>query len=197
MDVTWQQALKNPDFWWWYWMAEGWEAHQKIAKPQEALRFGHPGQGLGLVLEVSEYERTLYLEHPRLSEPAQLGWLDDAHWHPDVLRWEETVRAAERLIGGASAPLRRSEALLLLAVFTPVTRTDDREQVTRLLDAAAVEVGVPALVHDLIHFHASNASDAEWRCDDGRWVILGEVYSLRDPRNRSFPFLELQELSSS
>jgi len=44
MDVTWQQALKSPDFWCWYWMTEGWEAHARMARPEVALRFGHPGQ---------------------------------------------------------------------------------------------------------------------------------------------------------
>ena len=196
MDVTWQQALKSPDFWCWYWMTEGWEAHARMARPEVALRFGHPGQGPALVLEVSQYERTLYLEHPRLPEQAQLGWLDDAHWHPHVLRWEETVRAVERWAGVETTHRQRSEALLLLALFTPVTRTEDRAQVSRLLDAASVEVGTPAPVREVVLTHASHAVDAEWRCDAGRWVLEGHVYTLRHPRNRSFPFLELQELSS-
>ncbi|MFY0568640.1 hypothetical protein ACN28E_33135 [Archangium lansingense] len=190
MTVTWRQALKSPDFWCWYWRVEGCEDLEESAMPQEALRIGPPGPGPALVLEVSKYERTLYLAHPRLPEQAQLGWMDDAHWHPHALRWEETIRAAEGLTEG------RSEALLLLTLFTPTTPTDDREQVSRLLEAASRETGIPEPVREQILSVASIAVDAEWRCDAGRWVIEGKVYSLRDPRNPSFPFLELQELSS-
>ncbi|HLL06688.1 MAG TPA: hypothetical protein VK539_39310 [Myxococcaceae bacterium] len=74
---------------------------------------------------------------------------------------------------------------------------DDREQVIRLVEAASVEVGIPAPVHERVLFHASNPADAQWRRDAGRWVLEGHVYSLRNPRNPSFPFLELQELNPS
>lgn len=196
MGVTWRAALESPDFWCWYWLVDGWRERTDIAVPEKALRLGLVGQRPTLVLNVTRFERTLYLDHPSLSEKAQLGWLDDAHWHPDVLRWEETECASRYLANAAGTRPRPSEALLLLAIFTPVTRSDDCARVTQLLDAASVEVGIPSQAREHVLWHASSPYNAEWRRDAGRWVLEGEVHSLRYLDNPSFPFQELQELSA-
>jgi hypothetical protein len=47
------------------------------------------GADHALQVWLSHVEATLMLRHPGADEPAQLGWDDEVHWHPHVLRLAE------------------------------------------------------------------------------------------------------------
>lgn len=178
-----------------------WAAHYFLTEPVrdypevEALpiRFRLPGRFALLLRLSSLLHPTLYLVHPSLGEPAQLGWDDEAHWHPDVLRWEECAAVCRCVAAGDPALPHPGWPLLLLYRFTPITPDDDRRAIRSLLRTTWRATGLfgRAEVERLID-RADHATDGgyEWfytrRCG---WTLEGgEEYTLRTINNPDFPF---------
>ncbi|MBV6699173.1 hypothetical protein [Kitasatospora aureofaciens] len=94
--------------------------------------------GHALLLDISLPYTTydLQLTAPGLPEPVQLGWDDQAHFHPHVLRWAELDRLARAFALTDPQLPHPGPVLALLARFTVLDEHDDPDTITPLLDAA-------------------------------------------------------------
>lgn len=138
-------------------------------------------------------------------DPAQLGWDDQAHWHPHVLRWEELdliCRAAAVLDPKLVHP---GPLLLLLHRFAPICEGDDVDHVFGLLGQAWADVGFGEEdTLELVELRDARGAGFRWREDaaSGRWFIeqaeasdsAMELYTLRREDNPEFPFAALDGL---
>ncbi|KUL41468.1 hypothetical protein [Actinoplanes awajinensis] len=96
------------------------------------------GGGYGLVLDICVGLRSINLamRTPDSSEPLDLGWDDQAHWHPDALRWAELDLIA-RAAAVLDHTLRHPGPVLALAGrFVVLGSGDDLDAVTPMMDAA-------------------------------------------------------------
>ncbi|WP_328476087.1 hypothetical protein OHA21_21000 [Actinoplanes sp. NBC_00393] len=139
----------------------------------------------------------------------ELGWDDEAHWHPDALRWSELD-----LIGRAAAVLDPSlphpgPVLALAARFVILDPGDDLDAITPLMDAA---YGPPPpgatfwpRTRDWLHSADGRHDGVRWQRDAaGNWTVDQEegadvdrtLYSTRRP-DGEFPFAAWQQLLSA
>jgi hypothetical protein len=129
----------------------------------------------------------------------ELGWDDEAHWHPHALRWSEIVAIRERLHAQRrESPRDAALALLLLFRFAPLV--DDQEFADASVALAAPMSELAALsskeqARALARVDFRRAG-AVWVHEAGGWTISQvepipnrqpEVYSLRVPGG-PFPF---------
>ncbi|BBH71749.1 hypothetical protein ACTI_84340 [Actinoplanes sp. OR16] len=160
------------------------------------------GGGHALVLDI-DLELTsveLGLRTPDNDEILELGWDDQAHWHPHALRWAELD-----LIGRAAAVidpgLRHPGPVLALASrFVALGPDDDLDAITPLMDAA-YDVPWPT-TRDWLDRADFRDQATTWRQDEaGNWTVDQDdaqkperaLYSLRRPGG-SFPFAAWRRL---
>lgn len=141
----------------------------------------------------------------------ELGWDDEAHWHPHVLRWDELELICKCLSVRDASFAHPGLALLLLCRWAPLTDTDDADHVLSLLRGAADRVGVtsPDLVHSLFARLDKRGNGFEWEhAPEQGWVLRQDnplipqkgfryktqLYTLRSPGNGDFPFAELNAM---
>ncbi|MFD2765779.1 hypothetical protein [Micromonospora eburnea] len=94
------------------------------------------GHHVVLSIDVSLDSYSLMITTPDLSEPAELGWDDLAHWHPYALRWSELDLIC-RAIAARDPQLPHSGVpLALLCRFAAVFDDDDVDQAVATVDAA-------------------------------------------------------------
>ncbi|MDQ0364590.1 hypothetical protein [Catenuloplanes indicus] len=99
-----QARLSDPDFWRAYFFGDddladdedggdsGGGAELTAEDGDDVMAVEFPvGGGYALVLDVDVELRmiTVEMRSPAHPDTLQLGWDDDAHWHPHVLRWDE------------------------------------------------------------------------------------------------------------
>lgn len=146
------------------------------------------GGAHGLRAEVSEGASVTLVD---LETGAELGWLDDAHFHPNCLRVEEVVQ----LSAAQASAGRRHEALLLLLPFAVATTDTDVARLERAVDEAWRALGFTGARPDLA-FCWFGEAQAEWYLDArGRWCLrqpsgdlsLRPLYTLRVAENPDFP----------
>jgi hypothetical protein len=141
-------------------------------------------------------------------EPVSLGWDDQAHWHPHVLRWRELDA-----IGGAIA--RRDPTLvhpgvplLLLMRFAPITDEGDGRLAHHLTGRAWDRLVLFSRREREVFFDRIDARGAgfTWRRadrghvieqDEGDRIRRRALYSLRAPGCEEFPFEELEDMLAS
>ena len=158
-----------------------------------------------LVLTASTglHDFNLSLREPDGKE-TQLGWDDQAHWHPHSLRWEEVdtfcrcIALREPLLPHPGIPL------LLLARFAPVSHGEDPGTILPLIESAWRSIGVdkPKKIRNLVdHFDRRHAGFT-WQQVDGLGWTLDQsdkddhdsgcgLYSLRRRDCQEFPFAAL------
>jgi hypothetical protein len=174
------------------------------------------GGGLALVLETDLTGRAhdLALRAPDLPEAVQLGWDDEAHFHPHVMRWAELDLLA-RAVALHDPDLRHpGPALALLARFVFLDEQDDPDTITPLMDAAfrllrpapafgpgpapdpTPDDGVRPEVRDWFELRDLRGGGLEWTVDEAGHPAVDQplraggapLYSLRTPGSEEFPF---------
>ncbi|MEI7024404.1 hypothetical protein [Paenibacillus sp. y28] len=135
---------------------------------------------------------------PALPEALELGWDDQAHFHPYVFRWEELEIICRYLGKRPEFIVNPVVPLLLLYRFAPVTAADDEARIRQLLKAAWSSLGLftDSEIETIIGKTVPKRGDLHWapHAEFG-WVLEGEAaYSLRWAEHDRFPFAQLQEL---
>ena len=120
----------------------------------------------------------------------ELGWEDGCHGHPHVFRWSECLSLSRYLAQRVFHEPFPGNALLLLALFSPITLDESKDALPVLRDAFesnGIKRSVANVIADscVMPYH-----DFRWsRCSDGRYECVGEgSASLRLCENQAFPF---------
>jgi hypothetical protein len=140
-------------------------------------------------------------------EPVQIGWDDQTHWHPHVLRWDELdllCRCAALTDPSLAHP---GPPLLLLHRFAPICVGDDVDMIHPLLESAWRSLGLlsDAELSKLIEGADRRPAGFTWRRHDQRGWSLHQseedelasecgLYTLRNGENEEFPFAAWNEL---
>ncbi len=135
---------------------------------------------------------------------AEMGWWDDARWHPHALRWSELLRLHEYWTERLDAAVHPSAAFLLLAVFVGHGSDErDRSAERKALIASHYErlklfnaAEVAQLTDDT--FILPSEDDYRWTRDEELGWVFGGDYPCYSIRNREhsggsegmFPFSE-------
>jgi hypothetical protein len=136
------------------------------------------------------------------AKPVQLGWDDQAHWHPHVLRWEELDFVCRCVTLADDRLTHPGLALLLLHRFTPITDGEDAGAVLALLRSAWRSVGVRdgRTIDRLVRRMDARGEGFDWQLDEKRgWTLRQDdwmshdrgLYTLRSKGYRKFPFADL------
>ena len=132
----------------------------------------------------------------------ELGWDDQAHWHPHVLRCDELEVICRCIARQDSNLLHPGIPLLLLCRFTPITDSEDSERALSVLREAWHSIGLfdDAQINRFLVMVDYRGTGVEWRFEDNqRWMLYLDrnlhpkvgLYTLRCPENPDFPFEQL------
>jgi hypothetical protein len=135
-------------------------------------------------------------------EKLQLGWDDQAHWHPHVLRFEELdlfCRCIARLDPSLPHP---GVPLLMFCRFAPVTDSEKSARAITLLHEAWRSLGLfnPEQIGNFMRIVDYRGTGVEWRQDShARWNLYLDrdlhpeigLYTLRCGENPDFPHRHL------
>ncbi|MBX7223157.1 MAG: hypothetical protein K1Y36_24635 [Blastocatellia bacterium] len=164
---------------------------------EQPLRFPlSPHSGLLLQLDSGLGYHSLQLWDSELSQPIEIAWDDQAHWHPHVLRWEE-LELLGRCVALADPDLPHPGLpLLLLNRFTPICTDDEARLAFPVLESAWRSLNLYSgieLVRQIERFDWRE-SGIGWQFQESTgWfpvqdVSERQIYSLRQPENETFPF---------
>lgn len=164
--------------------------------------------GIGHLLEVSILPAfssiDLGLRNTAANTVAEMGWWDDARWHPHALRWEELVKLHAYWRKQADFLLHPCAAFLLIALFVG-HGTDEQSRYSHRREVFRQHYGQLQIFDGAEIDEVSNATlilpseaDYKWTIDDELgWVFGGEYpcYSIRNRDHASgsegyFPFAE-------
>ena len=136
--------------------------------------------------------------------PIELGFDDQAHWHPHVLRWEELDRICASIARDDPALPHPGVPLLLLFRFAPVVDEDDARRASSLLDAAWDRLGLFSARERLSPFDRVDlrGSNVRWVRKRGGHRVLEQaagrqdrvLYSLRRREAAAFPHAEIDAM---
>jgi hypothetical protein len=120
---------------------------------------------------------------------AELGWIDDAHWHPNCLRVGEVLALA----GGQATAADRAAATLLLVPFAVITTHEDEERLGAAAEGAWRQLGFEGACSGL-EWADFLLQDVEWYQAHERWWLrqpqdlhLKALYTVRVAENVRFP----------
>jgi hypothetical protein len=169
---------------------------QPPARLDNPIVFPFPAD-YSLILDIAS-EINLSLFHPSVRSPIELGWDDEAHWHPFALRWEELETLCRCLAAGDSKLTHPGWPLLLLCRFAPITKDDDYETARQniMLALERTHPSILGLSEQVLELVDRSDDDVAWRrASDGHWSCEGDdAYSLRVEGNPKFPFELLRDL---
>jgi hypothetical protein len=162
--------------------------------------------GTGFSLEITITPElgsvNLGLRNARTNAVAEMGWWDDARWHPHGLRWSELEKLYQYWLNDSLPNIHPSAAFLLLAVFVG-NGADERDQFSERKGAIAghyeqLRLFTPVEITELVDhtFVLPTEEDYNWSQDrELGWVFGGQYpcYSIRNREHRSgaegrFPF---------
>ena len=131
----------------------------------------------------------LGLRNARMNRVAEMGWWDDARWHPHALRWSELVKLHQYWLNESLPRIHPSAAFLVLALFVG-HGADERGNFADRKEAIAqhyeqLQLFTPTEIAELVKhtFVLPSEEDYNWSKDDELgWVFGGEYpcYSLRN-----------------
>lgn len=201
-----QARLDDPDFWRAYFFDASTDDEDDEDEENEAEPGVSPlvaefpvGGGYSLVLDIDTGLGVVRLgmRTPDSAQTLELGWDDQAHWHPDALRWTELDLIA-RAAAVVDPALRHPGPVLALAArFVVLDHGDNLDAITPLMDAAfgpppspgmktdpmmptlPIDFGPPVPVatwwprtRDWLHRVDGRHSGVAWRQDDARtWTV--------------------------
>ena len=163
-----------------------------------------PDHALSVSLSPDWYHIDLSLTDSNSDSPAQMGWWDEARWHPFAIRWDELLALDQYWRKCPALDHHSSAAFLLVAVFVghgvdEKKSYEDRKNVihnhySRLnlySDAECLELTEKTLI-------LPTEDDYNWTQDNQLgWVFGGEYpcYSLRNSEHSggeegAFPFVD-------
>jgi hypothetical protein len=162
-----------------------------------------PEYALVLELDAGLSYFSLGLQHPGAPEPVQVAWDDQAHWHPNVLRWQE-LDLIGRCVALQDPDLPHPGIpMLLLNRFTPICVGDDVDVIHPLLESAWRSLGVfdERQIGRQVDRYDRRQARFIWRqYDETGWALEQDeeargspvfyLYTLRSADNASFPFRE-------
>ncbi|GAB7039539.1 MULTISPECIES: hypothetical protein [Catenuloplanes] len=165
------------------------------------------GGGFALVLDIDVELRmvTLEMRSPAQADTLQLGWDDDAHWHPHALRWDELDLIARAAAVHDHTVRHPGPVVALASRFVVLDHRDDLGRITPLVDAA---FGPPPPgaqrwpgARDWLHRVDGRRDGVTWQRDDaGDWMVTQDgdgtdftLYSARQPGG-AFPSAEWRAL---
>ena len=193
----------RPEFWSQFFFDGGNQEFPNL----ENCRLEFPvGPQYALVLNLDEFLGYfgLNLKHPNTSEPVEIAWDDQAHWHPHVLRWEELDLVCRCIALDDPTLPHPGLPLALLHRFAPVTLDDNDDVVHPLITEAyrTLEVFSEPQITEMIYRYDRRQSGFGWYYTDPQgWLPetregdgRSGFYSLREPQNTEFPFDGLNAL---
>jgi len=203
----WQGVFHRKEFWTdYFWITEDDDVYyQEVRNHPIEFRISNE-YALSLSIDPHLWEDTLYLIHPGSGEPVQLAWDDQAHFHPNALRWNE-LEAVCRCVAKREPEMEHPAIpLLLLFRFAPITGADDKTAIRNTLVSACrslrifTDDEVASLLDEVFLLSEEVLGirrDWHWvRAPDLGWTLEGEdewsLYSLRRAINNSFPFGPLE-----
>jgi hypothetical protein len=155
---------------------------------------------LGLTKDLSYH--SLGFVRPRRKKPVQIGWDDQAHWHPNTLRWEELDLFGRCLALADPSLPHPGLPVLLLNRFTPVCLNTDADVAFPLIEGAWRSLGLfdGRRLDDLVERFDRRHAEFVWTQEPCGWT-LGQpegadertgwdCYTLRTADNPDFPFRE-------
>lgn len=160
--------------------------------------------GYRLSLEMSGLHYfSLGFTHPKQKKAIELGFDDQAHWHPNCLRWEE-LDLFGRLIALQDPRLPHPGLpVLLLNRFAPICTNTDAEVVFTLIETAWKAQGMKKgkRFNSRVERYDRRHAEFEWRNIQGVGWEIGQpegaddrtnwdCYTLRSAENQSFPFAQ-------
>jgi hypothetical protein len=198
--------MQSPEFWRAYFFEDESGTGYEFPTTTWHLRVS---DGHAVVLRVErDFTRVwLGLHTPGGGEPLALGWDDQAHWHPDALRWEELDAVARAVAFREPALAHPGLVVLLLCRFAPMTEGEDGDLGASLLEGALRAASVHAeTVRRLWASVDVRHAGLRWRNHPGRGPVLEQdpvlenasgrrEYTLRSAHPLArFPFAEFTEL---
>ena len=144
--------LDDPDFWRAYLFDDSTpDGNEEAEDEASPLLAEFPiGGGYMLVLDINIGLGvvTLGMRAPDSAQTWELGWDDQAHWHPDALRWTELDLIA-RATAVVDPALRHPGPVLALAArFVVLDHSDNLDAITPLMDAAFGPTPTPRIEAD-------------------------------------------------
>lgn len=132
----------------------------------------------------------------------ELGWDDQAHWHPHVLRCEELDKICRSVARQDASLPHPGVPLLLFCRFAPVTDSGDSEHAISLLREAwrSLDLFDDPQICEFLKMVDYRATGVEWRQDAQLdWALHLDrdlhskvgLYTLRCKDNPDFPFKAL------
>lgn len=156
-------SLARDEAFWsrWYWQQEG-AAYAELEGSEGIVPLGGR-HSLALRLDAKLACPSLWLVSHGAAD-VKIAWDDQAHWHPDVLRWEEVETIARCGVIADRIP-HPGLVVLLLARFAPIG-PEEAPLAFPLIEAAAAAVGV-ASPYERLDRH----NPFRWRRIDEDWVL--------------------------
>ncbi|MDP9793582.1 hypothetical protein J2S43_002094 [Catenuloplanes nepalensis] len=208
-----QNRLSDPEFWRAYHFetddldagdlddddpdADDLDVDAVIADDDDLMTVEFPvGGGYALVLDIDVELREITLEMRSPNEPdrVQLGWDDESHWHPHVLRWDELDLIARAAAVHDPEVRHPGPVVALAGRFVVLGAGDDLDRITPLVDAAYGPPPPGAVywpsARDWLHRADGRRDGVTWRQDgNGDWTVTQAeadgtdfaLYSARQP----------------
>lgn len=199
-----QPRLDDPAFWRAYFWESDEDGDEENDDEDEEFAVELPvGEGYALLLSFDSSCDYISLEMrtPEDDDTVELGWDDQAHWHPDVLRWAELDLIARAVAVTDPRLPHPGPVLALTSRFVVLGPDDDPEAIVPLLDSAFPAAAGPNRTRDWLRRADGGPHNITWQQDaDGNWAVDQgrnpgdrDLYSLRT-LGSNFPYAAWQEL---
>lgn len=150
------------------------------------------GGGYSIEVDMVPHQRSVHLglQNPCTGLVSQMGWWDEARWHPHALRWPELTRLHGYWMAHPHADIHPSTAFLLLAMFVG-HGVDDRPHLSDRKDVLRshytqlqlfTEDDIAELTDKTLVLPSED--DYRWTQDDELGWVFGGEYSCYSIRNR-------------
>jgi hypothetical protein len=163
----------------------------------------------GLVLDMDEELSyfSLSLRSPEASDPVEIAWDDQAHWHPHVLRWEELDLVGRCVALGDPELPHPGLPVVLLHRFTPTCVNDDVDVIDPMLASAyrSLRLFTDREIDAYLERRDYRQGRFTWEHREPLgWTLSQDeaarghsgycLYSLRTAENDEFPFRPLRQI---